>query len=122
MIERLVAISERKVDTKQTVTLVTFIIRTLSKFTPVTEEEQEPVDNYEKTLYGALDILAGEGGGRAVRALFDQLEKKEYVSDSYAAFVLTVGEQLVRMVDSRTVRDFLLPMADKWVYGAHEQS
>lgn len=113
MIERLIAISERRVGTEQTVDLVTLIIRTLSKFTPVTEEEQDPVDNYEKTLYGAFDILAGEGGGRAVRTLFDHLEKNEYISDSYAAFVLTVGEQLVRMIDSRTVRDFLLPLADK---------
>lgn len=109
----MIAISERRIGAEQTTDLVTLIIRTLGKFTPVTEEEQEPVDNYEKTLYGAMDILAGEGGGKAVRALFDHLEKKEHVSDSYAAFVLTVGEQLIRMVDSRTIRDFLLPLADK---------
>lgn len=113
VIERLITISERRVGIEQTVDLVTLIIRTLSKFTPVTEEDQEPVDNYEKTLYGAFDILAGEGGGRAVRKLFDHLETKEHITDSYAAFVLTAGEQLVRMVDSRTIRDFLLPLADK---------
>lgn len=109
----MIAISERQIDTDESVNLVTLIIRTLGKFTTVNEDDREPADDYEKTLYGALDILAGEGGGHAVRRLFDMLDRKDHISESYAAFVLTVGEQLVRMVDSRTVRDFLLPLADR---------
>jgi hypothetical protein len=86
-------------------------VLTMAKFASLTQSEGM-MEGYEKLLYGSLDVLAAEGGPRAVRSLFDALWKEKQ-SFQTAAFVMLVGEQLINLLDATTLRDKIMPIAAK---------
>lgn len=102
---------ERSCSKKDAVELSTLIVVTLAKFASLTEGEST-MDGYEKVLYGSLDVLAADGGARGTRQLFKLLQN-EPKTDSLSGFILVVADQLIRLLDAETIRDYVLPLAHK---------
>lgn len=92
--------------------LAALIVATLSKFSILSDEPDTHLESYEKVLYGCLDIIAAEGGSRIVNRLFKDLHQPP-VSDSLAAFILVVAEQLVHVMDGPSLRDIAFPLAER---------
>lgn len=97
---------------KERVTLASHIVLTMGKFASLAQDLETPSDWYEEVLYGCLDIIAASGGVSAVRQLLIDLNESK-VSDSLAGFILVVSEQLIRLIDSESMRDIVFPLAQK---------
>ncbi|KAL1412969.1 hypothetical protein Q8F55_000718 [Vanrija albida] len=94
------------------------LILILSHFAVITEDNDSGLEQYEKVLYGSLDIIVGLGGGKGVSDTFRAVRGKgplSKVSESLATFILTVAEQLIHLVDARAVRDTILPLAEQYM-------
>lgn len=98
---------------KTSAELSSVIVITLAKFATLTEADSE-MEGYERVLYGSLDILAADGGSRGVKNIFKELQK-EPKTDSLAGFILIVADQLIRLLDAGTIRDYVLPLAHRSV-------
>lgn len=69
-------------------------------------------ENYHRVLYGSLDIIAGKGGVKATEKLFALLSQEDPLSDTRAAFVLMLGDELVHQLGRGSI-DLLLPLAEE---------
>lgn len=108
--------SQRLLSEELMLTHTELIILVLSRFSAITEDNDSGLEQYEKVLYGSLDVIVGLGGGKGVSDTFRAVRGKgpvSEVSESLATFILTVAEQLIHLVDARAVRDTILPLAEK---------
>ncbi|TXT13499.1 hypothetical protein VHUM_00866 [Vanrija humicola] len=110
--------SQRLLSEELILTHTELIVLILSRFSAITEDNDSGLEQYEKVLYGSLDIIVGLGGGKGVSDTFRAIRGKgplSEVSESLATFILTVAEQLIHLVDARAVRDTILPLAEKYM-------
>ena len=86
------------------------VIATLAGFSHITQQSEGGLEGHDRVLFGALDIVVAADGNKGSQRLFRELTR-EKVSQSRAAFMLQCGEQLVDDLDSSTLTNTLLPLA-----------
>jgi len=86
------------------------IIATLAAFSHITQQSEGGLEGHDRVLYGALDVIVASDGNKGSQRLLRELTREE-VSQSRAAFILQCGEQLVDDLDSSTLTNTLLPLA-----------
>lgn len=86
------------------------ILLTLGSFSNLLDHSEGGLEGYHKILYGSLDIIASGRDSGDVSRLFKELVGLSLVSPAKAAFILQLGEQLLSVMDGRTLRDVLLPL------------
>ncbi|WVQ79361.1 hypothetical protein IAT38_001458 [Cryptococcus sp. DSM 104549] len=92
--------------------LATRLLVTLAAFSYLTDASKGGFENYHRILYGSLDIIAARGGTFVTEELFGELSRVGRMTDARAAFVLIVGDELVRHLGSRSI-GVLLPLAER---------
>ena len=88
------------------------ILITLGSFTELIDHSQGSLEGYRRVLFGALDVLAANGGLEGVRILLRNLVHSNS-SPAHAAFILLAGEQLINEVDGSSLREILLPLCQQ---------
>ena len=86
------------------------VMATLAAFSHITQQSEGGLEGHDRVLYGALDVIIASDGNKGSKRLFRELTREE-VSQSRAAFILQCGEQLVDNLDSSTLTNTLLPLA-----------
>ena len=97
---------------RERVGLASQIVLTMGKFASLAQDQETPTEGYENVLYGCLDLIAADGGTKAVRQLLEDLSEPK-VSFPLAGFILIVAEQLIRLIDAESMRDIVFPRAQK---------
>nr|KIR46902.1 hypothetical protein I312_03795 [Cryptococcus bacillisporus CA1280] len=91
------------------------LLLALASFACLPDFTKGSFENYHRVLYGSLDIIAGKGGVKATEQLFALLSQEDPLSDTRAAFVLMLGDELVHQLGRGSI-DLLLPLAEEHAY------
>jgi hypothetical protein len=106
--------SNSRITAHPSVQVASSIIATLSDLVQHRSGEAQSLEDFQPVLYGCLDVVEAKGGEEGSDHLIRQIcNGTSSRSQDRAAFVLTVGEQLINRISASILRDSLLLLTQR---------